>query len=134
MAELKTKVTRASVSEFISAIKDENTSRDCEALLKLMKHISKEDPKMWGTSIVGFGSYHYKYDSGREGDWFRIGFSPRKNNISIYVTAGFKDMGAELKSLGNHKTGQGCLYIKKLSDVDQGQLTKILSVGFRKQK
>lgn len=132
MAELKTKVTGASVSKFIRSIRDQNEKHDCETLIRIMKRISKEDPRMWGTSIVGFGSYHYHYDSGREGDWFRIGFSPRKNAISIYVNAGFKEMEAELKGLGKHKTGQCCLYIKKLSDVDQTQLTKILSVGFRK--
>jgi len=133
MAELKTKVTVASVSKFIKSITDQSAKHDCETLIRIMKRISKEDPRMWGTSIVGFGSYQYHYDSGREGDWFRIGFSPRKNAISIYVNTGFKEMAAELKNLGKHKTGVCCLYIKKLSDVDQALLTKILSGGYRQR-
>jgi hypothetical protein len=131
MAESKTKVTGDSVPRFIGAIKDEATRRDCEALIRLMQEVSKESPQMWGPSIVGFGSYHYKYESGREGDSLRIGFSPRKNNIAIYG-CGLKDLADELKRLGKHKVGGGCLYIKKLSDVDEGQLTKILSAGYRK--
>jgi Domain of unknown function (DU1801) len=132
MAELKTKMTRASVSKFVNATNDEQMRRDCKALLALMKRISGEEPSMWGTSIVGFGSYHYRYDSGREGEWFRIGFSPRKNAISIYVTAGFRGMEDALKRLGKHKRGASCLYIKKLDEVDRSQLTKVLSIGYQK--
>jgi hypothetical protein len=132
MADLKTKMTRASVSKFVNAIKDEQMRRDCKALLALMKRISRVEPRMWGTSIIGFGSYHYRYDSGREGDWFRIGFSPRKNVISIYVTTGFRDMEDVVKRLGKLKRGASCLYIKKLDEVDRSQLTKILSIGFQK--
>jgi hypothetical protein len=132
VAELKTKMTRASVSKFVNAIKDEQMRRDCKTLLALMKRISRVKPRMWGVSIIGFGSYHYRYDSGREGDWFRIGFSPRKNVVSIYVTTGFRNMEDVLKRLGRHKRGASCLYIKKLDEVDRSQLTKILSIGYQK--
>jgi hypothetical protein len=132
VAELKTKMTRASVSKFVNAIKDEQMRRDCKTLLALMKRISRVKPRMWGVSIIGFGSYHYRYDSGREGDWFRIGFSPRKNVVSIYVTTGFRNMEDVLKRLGRHKQGASCLYIKKLDEVDRSQLTKILSIGYQK--
>jgi hypothetical protein len=132
VAELKTKMTRASVSKFVNAIKDEQMRRDCKTLLALMKRISRVKPRMWGVSIIGFGSYHYRYDSGREGDWFRIGFSPRKNVVSIYVTTGFRNMEDVLKRLGWHKQGASCLYIKKLDEVDRSQLTKILSIGYQK--
>ena len=125
MAELKTKKTDNSVVEFLNAIDDEQRRTDCLTLLDLFKQISKETPKMWGTSIVGFGSYHYKYDSGREGDWFLTGFSPRKQNLTIYITAGFKAYDEIMRDLGKYKTGSSCLYVKKLSDIDMDKL-KIL--------
>ncbi len=133
MAELKTKMTRASVPKFLSTIKDKKKKLDCRTLLSIMKRISKEDPKMWGTSIIGFGRYHYRYASGREGDWFRIGFSPRERAISIYVTAGFGGMEPELRTLGRHTTGGCCLYVRKLDEVDRRQLTRILATGYHKQ-
>jgi len=118
MAELKTKPNALSVEAFLNGVEDEKKRQDCFTLLELMKRITKAEPKMWGGSIVGFGSYHYKYDSGREGDWFLTGFSPRKQNLTIYIMPGFARYGALMAQLGKHKTGKSCLYIKKLADVD----------------
>lgn len=118
MAELKTKKNTASVDELIAHIQDPQTRNDCYAILKLMRDVSKEEPLMWGTSIVGFGQYHYKYASGREGDWFRAGFSPRKHNLTLYVLSGKIGEAPLLKKLGKHSTGKSCLYIKSLKDVD----------------
>ena len=134
MAEVKTRPTRASVKKFIDAIGDATTRQDCKALVKMMKGVSGEDPKMWGPSIIGFGMYSCRYASGRELVWPRIAFSPRKNSISLYGIAGAMDKGAAWKSLGNFKRGKGCVYIKRLSDVDQGRLAKILSAGFREHR
>jgi hypothetical protein len=133
MAENKTKPTRESVGRFINAVKDEQTRRDCKRLVQIMKAVSKEDPKMWGPSIVGFGQYHYKYASGREGDSLRIGFSPRKTSITVYMVTGLSLAKEALKMLGKFKTGGGCLYIKRLSDIDETQLTKILEKAFHSQ-
>lgn len=118
MAENKTKQTKASVDKFISAIKDENIQKDCYSIIKIMKSVTKEEPKMWGPSIIGFGSYHYKYASGREGDICIAGFSPRKQNLTIYLEPGFEKQKALLEKLGKHKTSKVCLYIKSLKDVD----------------
>ena len=127
MAELKTKVNDASVEKFISAVKDEETRNNCLALLDLMKKTNKEDPKMWGNSIVGFGAFHYKGKSGREGDWFVTGFSPRKQNMTIYFCLGFKHLAPQLKRLGKFKTSAGsCLYFNKLSDIDIKVLKEML--------
>ena len=131
MADAKTKPTGSSVSGFINAVKDETTRKDCHRLAAIMKRISKQEPKMWGPSIVGFGSYHYKYPSGREGDSVRIGFSPRSGAIAIYMMTGLSLAKDALKSLGKHKTGGGCLYIKRLDDVDEGRLEKILATAYR---
>ena len=119
MAENKTKPTRLSVAAFISAVSDPVRRADAKALVKLLEKVSGEKPQMWGPSIVGFGSYHYKYESGREGDMPIVGFSPRKAAIVLYGVAGAK---ALLPKLGKHTTGKGCLYIKKLADVDQDVL------------
>src|ERR1700733_3447066 len=119
MAENKTKPTKSSVAAFIEALTDPARCADAEALVKLMQSAAGEKPKMWGPSIIGFGSYHYKYDSGREGDMPLIGFSPRKAATVLYITAGLRDSGALLAKLGKHTTGKGCLYINKLADVDQ---------------
>lgn len=128
MVELKTKATRASVTGFIDAIRDEGRRRDCRALVKMMKKATKAQPKMWGPSIVGFGDYHYKYDSGREGDWFRAGFSPRKGALTLYLMSGlgWPDQADLMSKLGKHKTGKGCLYIKQLSDVDVKVLERLI--------
>ena len=131
MAELKTKVSRASVSAFIAAINDESVRKDCRTLIKIMKSVTKEEPKMWGSSIIGFGSYHYKYASGHEGDMCRIGFSPRTSALSIYGCGSIDQKSDAFARLGKHKTGKGCLYITRLSDVDLDQLTKIIAAAYR---
>lgn len=123
MAELKTKPTKQSVKDFVDAIKDEQQRKDCRAVSRIMKRITKANPKMWGSGIVGFGSYHYKYASGREGDWFVVGFAPRKQNLTLYIMSGFKKYSALLKKLGEHKIGVSCLYVKRLDDVDMDVLT-----------
>ena len=119
MADNKTKPTKLSVAAFINAVTDETRRADAKALVKLMQGAAGEKPKMWGPSIVGFGSYHYKYDSGREGDMPIIGFSPRKAATVLYNVIGSSSSKALLAKLGKHSTGKGCLYIKKLADVDQ---------------
>jgi len=116
--DVKTKVNDASVTDFLNSVTDEQKRKDSLAILKIMKQMTKEEPKMWGASIVGFGSYHYKGASGREGDWMQIGFSPRKQNLTLYLMGGFNAHTDLLKKLGKHKTSVGCLYIKKLEDVD----------------
>ncbi len=119
MAENKTKPTKMSVAAFIDALADPTGRADAKALVKLMQSVAGEKPKMWGPSIIGFGSYHYRYESGREGDMPLIGFSPRKAATVLYNMIGFSDSAALLAKLGKHTTGKGCLYIKKLADVDQ---------------
>ena len=132
MAELKTQVTRASVEKFLEGIKDEGKRQDCYELLKIMKKATKAEPKMWGTSIIGFGDHHYIYESGREGDWFLTGFSPRAQNLTLYMMGGF-DREA-LKKLGRYKTGKGCLYINKLADVDIKALNELIAKSLKNSK
>ena len=127
MAENKTKQTKASVDKFISTIKDENIQKDCYTIIKIMKSVTKEEPKIWGPSIIGFGTYHYKYASGREGDMCIAGFSPRKQNLTIYLEPGFEKQKALLEKLGKHKTSKVCLYIKSLKDVDVKILKELIS-------
>ncbi|MCI0708099.1 MAG: DUF1801 domain-containing protein [Ignavibacteriae bacterium] len=115
--ELKTKLNDASVAKFLGAVKDPQRRKDCQAVLKIMQAATKSPPKMWGTSIVGFGTYHYIGKSGREGDWMLTGFSPRKQNLTLYIMAGFKRYPALMKKLGKYKTGVGCLYLNSLEDV-----------------
>lgn len=130
MAELKTKVTKASVTAFINTVIDPIQRADAKILLALFKKITKEKPKMWGTSIIGFGSYHYKSErSAQEGDWPLTGFSPRKQNLTLYLMLGLQDK-ALLKKLGKCKTSVGCLYIKRLTDVDQAVLEKLIKQSF----
>ena len=126
MAENKTKATDVSVESYLSSIEDESRRKDCEVLTKLMSKVTKQEPKMWGTSIVGFGSYHYKYESGREGDAPLAGFSSRKGDITLYLASGFPGQEELLAKLGKHKTGKGCLYIRKLSDVDLKTLEQLI--------
>jgi len=126
MAELKTKQNDQSVEKFLNGIADKKTREECFTILELMKQITKMEPKMWGDSIVGFGAYHYKYESGREGDWFLTGFSPRKQNLTLYFMSGLGYFSEILKKLGKHKTGKGCLYINKLEDVDLPTLKKLI--------
>ena len=126
MAELKTKPTQASVKAFVDAVEDERKRKDCREVIKLMTSITGKRPKMWGTSIIGFGSYHYKYKSGREGDWPITGLSPRKQNLTIYVMLGFSRYESLMKKLGKHTTGKSCLYIKSLDDIDRKVLTTLI--------
>lgn len=118
MAELKTKPTNEDVHAFINSIADEQRRQDSQAILALMQEATGAEPQMWGDSIVGFGHYHYKYASGREGDWFLTGFAPRKQNLTLYIMAGFEQYNTLLARLGKHKTGKSCLYLKRLADVD----------------
>lgn len=118
MAEPKTIPTGKSVEDFLNAVPDQKKREDSFVILKLMKEATGVEPKMWGESIVGFGSYHYRYESGREGDAPLVGFSPRKQNLTIYILSGFVAYDEVLKSLGKYKTGKACLYIKKIEDVD----------------
>jgi hypothetical protein len=119
LAEIKTKPTSASAEEFINGIKDEQKRKDSFVILEMMKKATGEEPVLWSSSIIGFGNKRYKSPtSGREVDWLRIGFSPRKANLSLYIHVGNKEHAAALKKLGKHKTGVGCLYINKLVDVD----------------
>lgn len=132
--ELKTKVNKASVEGFLNSVKDEDVRRDCFEIMKMMKQVTREEPKMWGSSIVGFGSYHYKGKSGREGEWMLTGFSPRKQNLTLYLMGGFDLHKDLLKKLGKFKTSVGCLYIKKLDDVDKKVLRQLVTESFKTMK
>jgi len=136
MAQNKTTANELSVAEFLSAVADENRRADCYAALELMKDVSGEEPIMWGKSIVGFGSYHYVYDSGREGDMPLAGFSPRSKNLTLYIMAGFKRYDDLMSKLGKHKTGKSCIYINKLDDIDLDVLRELVrhSIEHMKQK
>src|SRR4051812_34491136 len=127
MAEIKTKATKESVAKFLKSIQPKEKQLDSLALLKLFKEITGEKPVMWGGSIVGFGKYHYKSEkSAQEGDWFHVGFSPRKQNLTLYILAWKKEDPKLLSKLGKYKKGGGCLYINRLSDVDQKVLAKLI--------
>ena len=126
MAEQKTKPTKVSVDKYLNTIENETKRKDSFELLEVMKKISKEDPKMWGPSIIGFGSYHYKYESGHEGDCCRIGFSPRKDSFSLYLFPYLVQKSELMKTLGKYKAGKGCLYIKKLEDIDKSVLKALI--------
>jgi hypothetical protein len=136
MAELKTKPTDNSVRDFIAAIENEDRRRDCQAVLEIMQEATGDRPRIWGSGMVGFGSYHYKYASGREGDWFLTGFAPRKNDLTLYIMPGFDRFEALMKKLGKHKTGKSCLYIKRLSDIDPAVLKELVagSVAYMRQQ
>jgi hypothetical protein len=127
MGENKTKATESSVADYLAAIEDEGRRKDCEVLCELMAKATKQPPKMWGTSIVGFGSYHYRYESGREGDTCLVGFSSRKGDISVYGLAGSPEREKLLGMLGKYKSGKGCLYIRKLSDIDLKVLRQLVA-------
>ncbi len=126
MAENKTQENDASVEAFLNAIEDETKRRDSFTILDLMRRVTGAEPKMWGDSIVGFGKYQYQYASGRTGDWFRVGFSPRKQDLTIYLTYGFEQHIDLIKQLGRHKTGKACLYIRKLTEVDLSALEELI--------
>jgi len=132
----KTKARSAEATAFIDAQTNEQHRHDGVALLSLLEEITGEKPQMWGASMVGFGSYHYKYDSGREGDMFITGFAPRKQNLTIYIMSGFEQHAELMKKLGKYKLGKSCLYIKKLEDIDLGVLRKLIkeSVKYMKNK
>jgi len=135
MAEVKTKATKESVTKFLNSIKPEDKRKDGLALLKLFKKITGEKPVMWGTSMVGFGKYHYKSDkSAQEGDWFLVGFSPRKQNLTLYILAWKRDDPKLLAKLGKYKRGGGCLYINRLSDVDEKVLAKLIKAIYTHRK
>jgi hypothetical protein len=126
MAELKTKRNESSVDDFLNAIKDEQVRKDCQAIADIMQKATKAKPQMWGSAIVGFGSRRYKYASGREIDWMLIAFSPRKQNITLYVSSGFEGYDELTAKLGKHSCGKGCIYIKRLSDVHLPTLNKLI--------
>ncbi|HJS29686.1 MAG TPA: DUF1801 domain-containing protein [Anaerolineales bacterium] len=126
MAELKTQKNNQDVVKFLEKVEPEQKREDSFKLLGLMKKVTKSEPNMWGDSIIGFGDYHYKYASGREADWFAAGFSPRKQNLTLYLMSGFGGYEEVLSRLGKHSTGKGCLYIKKLDDIDLDVLEELV--------
>ena len=134
MAENKTKATDASVRDYLARIEDDTRRDDCEALAELMARATKHPPRMWGPSIVGFGSYHYRYESGREGDSCLVGFSSRKGDISVYGLHAAADAGQLLARLGTHKAGKGCVYIRTLADVDLKVLAKLVASAAAEKK
>lgn len=134
MAENKTKANAKSVPKFLKQIEDPKKRADSLLIVELMEKLSGSLPKMWGDSIVGFGDYHYKYASGREGDWFQVGFSPRKQNLTIYIMGYLEFYSDILEGLGKYKHGKGCLYIKKLEDIDMDVLEKLISTSIKRLK
>lgn len=128
-ADNKTKPTKKDVTDFLGQVEPEQKRKDCLAILEMMHQATQAEPKMWGDSIIGFGEYHYKYASGREGDWFLTGFSPRKQNISLYIMAGFKRYEELMSKLGKYKTGKSCLYINKLADIDEAVLKELIQLS-----
>ncbi len=126
MAELKTQANDASVPDFLNAVSDERRRADAHRLDALMRQATGEPPRMWGESIVGYGHYRYRYASGREGEWMLTGFSPRKSNLTVYLMAGFDGYEELLGRLGKFTTGKSCLYLKRLSDVDEGVLRELV--------
>ncbi len=127
MAENKTKATKASVTEFMNSIEDPQKRADSRKVAAMMRRVTGKRAKMWGSNIVGYGTYHYKYASGREGDFMVAGFSPRKQALAVYIMAGFGHFDALMAKLGKYKTGKSCLYIKRLSDVDEKVLEKLIA-------
>jgi hypothetical protein len=140
MSQQKTIQTADSVEAFLNSIADDQRRKDCFSVLEIMKAATRTEPAMWGTSIVGFGRYRYKYESGTKGEWFLVGFSPRKQDLTLYIVSGLERYPALLKKLGKHKTGKSCLYIKKLEDVDLSTLKQLIKqsltdlVAMKKQK
>ena len=128
----KNKATKneGDVKAFLEGLEDEKRKADSIMALELMSGITKEEPKMWGGSIVGFGDYHYKYESGREGDFFKVGFSPRKQNLTLYIMPGFDRFEELMAQLGKYKTGKSCLYIKKIEDIDLDILKELVTESY----
>lgn len=131
MSEPKTRPTDVDVTTFIAQVEPAARRDDVMKLLEIMREITGEEARMWGSSIIGFGSYHFKYESGREGDWMLTGFSPRKASLTLYVLSGFEQQSELLARLGKHSTGKGCLYIKRLSDIDESVLRDMISASVR---
>jgi uncharacterized protein YdhG (YjbR/CyaY superfamily) len=134
MAELKTQPTRASVTEFLAGIDDRQQRADAKKVAAMMRRATGKRAKMWGASIVGYGSYHYKYASGREGDFMITGFSPRKKALTVYIMPGFRGLKKMMEKLGKYKTGKSCLYIKNLSDVDEKVLERLIDESVRQMR
>ncbi len=135
MAELKTKLNDGDVVAFLNNVENEQRRKDSFIVLEMMKEITGKKPKMWGDSIVGFDQYHYVYASGREGDWMKIGFSPRKQALTLYLKAGYEERIPDtLAKLGKHKTGKGCLYIKKMEDIDTDVLREMIAESLAEYK
>jgi hypothetical protein len=137
MAELKTQMNDASVEDYLNNVEDEGRRRDCFTVLAMMRQATGAEPKMWGSSIIGFGDYHYRYASGREGDWFLVGFSPRKQNLTLYLAYDLEQRKTLMNRLGKVKTGKACLYLKSLADVDLAALKELIEVSvewFREQE
>jgi len=134
MAELKTKPTQASVKDFLNQIPDKERRDDCFAIATIMEEVTGDKPKMWGPSIVGFGTYHYKYASGREGDWPVTGFSPRKKDLTLYIMMGFEKHADLMKQLGKYSNAKSCLYIKRLSDIHVPTLKKLIKSSVKDLK
>ena len=132
MAEAKTKATKESVTAFLNTVDDKTRREDCFAVLEMMRDVTKEEPKMWGSSIVGFGRHRYKYESGREGEWPVAAFSPRKGDLTVYLLPGFEIAQDLMKRLGKYKTGKSCLYIKRLADVDRKVLKQLIDKSVKK--
>jgi hypothetical protein len=126
MSEPKTRPTDNDVEAFLNSVEPDSKRQDSFRILEIMRQVTGEEPTMWGDSIIGFGSYHYKYASGREGDWFLAGFSPRKQNLTLYIMSGFDQYDTLLGNLGKYKTGKSCLYINKLEDVDEDMLRDLV--------
>jgi hypothetical protein len=126
VAENKTQPTDASVTAFLDAVEDETRRSDARRVLELMRDVTGEEPRMWGPSIVGFGDYHYRYESGREGDWFLTGFAPRKANLVLYIMSGFPRHAELMERLGKHRTGKSCLYVNRFDDLDLDVLRELI--------
>ena len=131
MAENKTQKTGAGVDGFLAAVEHPRRREDGRVLLRMMREVTGLEPEMWGPSIIGFGDYHYRYESGREGDFFLVGFSPRKQSLSLYLPAGFPEYDALLAALGKHRKGASCLYVNKLADVDLAVLRRLIAASFQ---
>lgn len=134
MAQIKTVVNDASVGDFLKKVEDEQKRRDCIEIMNMMQRVTKEDPKMWGPAIIGFGSTHYRYASGREGDMPQLAFSPRKQSITIYIGVGNGSDNPRLKKLGKFSTGKVCLYIKRLADVNTVVLEELIADAYAKAR
>jgi hypothetical protein len=129
MAELKTKSNNGNVTEFLNTIEDSKSKEDCKSIIEIMEKLTGEKPRMWGSSIVGFGIYHYKYASGHEGDWFKTGFSPRKRNLTLYIMSGFDEYENLLNRLVKYKNGKSCIYIKQIEDINLEILKELISAS-----